>query len=39
MKNKILYGIIAIILIAGIAAFFIHGFNIGNVYGLSLIHI
>lgn len=33
MKNKILYGIIAIILIAGIAAFFIHGFNIGNVYG------
>lgn len=33
MKNKILYGIIAIILIAGIATFFIHGFNIGNVYG------
>ncbi len=33
MKNKILYGIIAIILIAGIVTFFIHGFNIGNVYG------
>lgn len=33
MKNKILNGIIAIILIAGIVTFFIHGFNIGNVYG------
>lgn len=33
MKKKILYGIIAIIILAGIIMFCIHGFNIGNIYG------
>lgn len=33
MKKKILYGIIAIVILAGIIMFCNHGFNIGNVYG------
>lgn len=33
MKKKILYGIIALIVIAGIVMYFVHGFNIGNIYG------
>ena len=35
MKKKLLYGIIAIIVLAGIIMFAIHGFNIGNKYGDS----
>lgn len=33
MSKKILYGIIAIIIVTGIVMFFVNGFNIGNVYG------
>lgn len=33
MSKKILYGIIAIIIVAGIVMFFVNGFNVGNVYG------
>ena len=33
MKKKLLYGIIAIVVLAGIIMFAVHGFNIGNKYG------
>ena len=33
MSKKILYGIIAIIIVAGIVMFFVNGFNVGNIYG------
>ena len=33
MKKKILYGIMAVVILIGIIMFFVHGFNIGNVYG------
>lgn len=33
MKNKILYGIAALVIILGIIMYFVHGINVGNVYG------
>ena len=33
MSKKILYGIIAIIIVAGIVMFFVNGFNVGSIYG------
>lgn len=35
MKKKILYGLVALIILAGIIMYFVHGFNIGNVYGAN----
>lgn len=33
MKKKILYGIIAIIILLGIIMYFVHGFNVGSKFG------
>lgn len=35
MKKKILYGLIALIILLGIIMYFVHGFNIGNMYGAN----
>lgn len=35
MKKKILYGLIALVILLGIIMYFVHGFNIGNVYGAN----
>lgn len=33
MKKKILYGLAALVIILGIIMYFVHGVNIGNIYG------
>ena len=35
MKNKIIYGLIALVIVLGIIMFFVHGFNVGNIYGAN----
>lgn len=35
MKNKILYGLVALVILLGIIMYFVHGFNVGNIYGAN----